>query len=80
MILVGYVFSLIHNWLGWWIFTLINVGIGIYAWIYLYKAMRNFYKQGRAKTIVKFFLLNMMGFIVMTILISIFFIISAAKV
>ncbi|PWU00561.1 MAG: hypothetical protein C5B52_08685 [Bacteroidetes bacterium] len=80
MILIGYLFSLIHDWLGWWIFTWINVGIGIYAWIYLYKAMRNFYKQGRAKTIVKFFLLNMMGLVVMTILMTIFFIISAAKV
>ena len=80
MILIGYIISLIHDWLGWWIFTWINVGIGIYAYIYLYKAMRNFYKQGRAKTIVKFILLNMLGLIVMTILMTVFFIISAAKV
>jgi hypothetical protein len=30
---------------------------------YLYKAMRNFYKQGRIKTIVKFLILNWVFFI-----------------
>jgi hypothetical protein len=30
---------------------------------YLYKAMRNFYGQGRVKTIVKFILLNFIFFI-----------------
>jgi hypothetical protein len=31
----------------------------ISAFFYEYKAMRRFYKQGRGKTILKFFLLNM---------------------
>jgi len=34
---------------------------------YLYKAMRKFYKQGRAKTIVKFLLINVLFFILATI-------------
>jgi len=34
---------------------------------YLYKAMRKFYKQGRAKTIVKFLLVNVLFFILATI-------------
>jgi len=41
--------------------------------IYVYKAMRNFYKQGRAKTIVKYLLLNFATFITIIILFAIFF-------
>ncbi|GCC50808.1 DUF3667 domain-containing protein [Chryseotalea sanaruensis] len=41
------------EWL-WWL------ELGLYMWIfiYLYKAMRKVYKQGRAKTVIKFLLLN----------------------
>lgn len=39
---------------------------------YLYKAMRNFYKQGRIKTILKFLTLNFLSFLVSIILFSIF--------
>ncbi len=49
-----------------WLFLLIFL-------FYLYKAMRNFYKQGRFKTIVKFLLLNTIFFTLATILASIFF-------
>jgi len=35
--------------------------------LYLYKAMRNFYEQGRFKTIVKFILLNTSFFILAAI-------------
>ena len=42
--------------------------------IYLYKAMRNFYQQGRVKTVIKYFLLNtiffILGGIAITILIA----------
>ncbi len=34
-----------------WVFLLVFL-------IYLYKAMRNFYEQGRSKTIVKYLILN----------------------
>lgn len=42
-----------------WAFTIANT-VFIF---YLYKAMRNFYGQGRVKTIVKFILLNLIFFI-----------------
>jgi len=64
--------------------------LGIYNWlvaflitwmvIYLYKAMRNFYQQRRAKTIVKFILLNFIMFIVYIILMSLVFIFSAYQI
>ncbi|HAF79232.1 MAG TPA: hypothetical protein DCG42_18145, partial [Maribacter sp.] len=41
---------------------------------YLYKAMRNFYQQGRVKTVIKYFFLNtiffILGIIAITILIA----------
>jgi hypothetical protein len=45
--------------------------------IYLYKAMRGFYGQGRGKTFVKYFIAGFMGMIINTILLVIFLLISA---
>ncbi len=45
---------------------------------YLYKALRNFYQQGRIKTIVKFMILNSIFFILATIGATIAFLISFA--
>ncbi|RMA57747.1 DUF3667 domain-containing protein [Ulvibacter antarcticus] len=45
---------------------------------YFYKALRNFYKQGRLLTIIKFVFLNIVFGISATFAISIFFLISAA--
>ena len=47
------------GWLNWMIAAII-----IYAFIYYYKAMRRFYGQGRAKTVIKYILLFIMSFIV----------------
>ena len=44
---------------------------------YLYKAMRNFYKQRRAKTLFKFLLIALSSFIMMLILLVIFIFFSA---
>lgn len=47
----------------------ILITITVLAWpVYLYKAMRRFYGQGRFKTITKFLLLNLMGAIMLIIL------------
>ncbi len=40
--------------LGW--FHLISIFCVLYIFYYIYKAMRNFYQQGRLKTILKYFL------------------------
>jgi hypothetical protein len=47
------------GWLNW-----IFAAIVIYMFIYYYKAMRRFYGQGRAKTILKYILLFILSFIV----------------
>lgn len=64
----------------WWIFSILRSGVILYMFYYVYRAMRNFYGQGRLKTLLKYFLLSWMTLLGMTFLIIIFFIISAYKV
>jgi len=57
---------------GWTIWNIL-IFITIVAWpVYLYLAMRRFYKQGRFKTFVKFLLLNISGFIILVVLLVFF--------
>ena len=51
---------------------------GLIGPFYFYKALRNFYKQGRLVTILKFVFLNVVFFIGATIAAALFFTISAA--
>jgi hypothetical protein len=62
----------LFNWIQ---FLLILFGI----W-YTVAAMRNFYRQGRTKTIVKFLLFNFLAFISITFLFVFFFIVSIFRV
>ena len=59
---------------------LMNLAIGFYIMIYLYKAMRGFYKQRRAKTFIKYVIVSMLSFIVYIFLLTIFTLISAVSV
>jgi Protein of unknown function (DUF3667) len=47
---------------------------------YQYKCMRNFYQQSRAKTVLKFFIINMLAFAVTLLLTIVFFMITLWKV
>lgn len=63
---------------GWiWLLETVLILYGIY---YTVKAMRNFYGQGRGKTIVKFILLNMFAFFSLVILFILFFILTVFRV
>jgi hypothetical protein len=65
---------------GWGIIGWLRV-IGAFAvWLYLYKAMRKYYGEGRSKTILKFTLLNILSFIMMLFLLVIFTAISAMQI
>jgi Protein of unknown function (DUF3667) len=55
-------------------------GLSIYIMIYLYKAMRGFYRQGRFKTFVKYFITCSLAFILNLILFLIFLLLSAINV
>jgi len=75
------VFSLnsLHQMLGWavinWVLFFLYLGLFFYE----YKAMRNFYKQRRAKTIFKFILVNFLFLIVLSILFTAFIFFSFFK-
>jgi Protein of unknown function (DUF3667) len=53
---------------GWAWLTILKVLLVLGIFFYLYKAMRTFYGQRRGKTILKFTLLNLSFFIVVTLL------------
>ncbi len=60
-----------------WAFLSIVKGIiGLAVYIYIYKALRYFYRQGRGKTILKFVLLLISFFILISLLFLIFFLFS----
>ena len=69
------------NW-GWLniVTAFLIFGIWVYMLIYLYKAMRGFYKQGRAKTFLKYFIACFLAFIVNLIILLIFILISAITI
>jgi hypothetical protein len=61
-----------HDWIGT-VFTLAG-------FFYLYKSMRNFYGQRRAKTILKYVLLLFASLFIMVLLFTVFFLFSAFAV
>lgn len=67
----------LHTEIGWGIFSFIKNLIAIAIFFYLYKAMRNFYHQRRAKTVLKYFILLFLFLFVMIIVFSLFFLLSA---
>ncbi|MBS1660735.1 MAG: DUF3667 domain-containing protein [Bacteroidetes bacterium] len=74
----------VEDWVGWgWFRTLVNVLIflvGVYTFIYLYKAMRGFYGQGRGKTFLKYFIVCCVASVVNLILFLIFLLISVISI
>jgi hypothetical protein len=54
--------------------------IWVYIAIYLYKAMRGFYRQGRFKTFVKYCLICLLAFTVNLIIFVIFALLSVVSV
>lgn len=68
--------SKLKNALHWqWLGFIIGIFI-LSIFFYFYKALRNFYKQGRAKTILKYFLLLFLFLLVTFIMFIIFFFFS----
>jgi hypothetical protein len=64
------------NYTNWGIFGWIQGLLWLYSLYYMYKAMRNFYKQSRGKTILKFILANILMLLVMIILFVLFFFVT----
>ena len=61
-----------HEITGWGIWNVL-LAILLFIWpVYLYIAMKNFYQQGWFKTLMKFLLLNLIGFAILLLLFIIF--------
>jgi hypothetical protein len=81
LMLAAILLNALSNWLnyGWFkvISDLLQLAVWFYMMIYLYKAMRGFYKQRRAKTFVKYFIACSVAFVINLILLLIFLLLSA---
>jgi hypothetical protein len=72
MMIVFFLFSKLEEQYHSDLWSLFQFIVILIIFFYLYKAMRNFYKQRRAKTIFKFLILELLSFLVAVILFSIF--------
>ncbi|MDB5205000.1 MAG: hypothetical protein JWR72_75 [Flavisolibacter sp.] len=76
LLLIMFGFSALGGRTGWGIFTILNV-VTVLSWpMYLYLQLKRFYQQSRLKTIGKFLLLNLLGFIIIVLLLVIFMLFS----
>jgi hypothetical protein len=84
LLLICMLLSILTDWAGvHWLQIVTDILITIvciYNLIYLYKAMRGFYKQRRAKTILKYFILCWAAFFINLILFLIFTVLSAINI
>ncbi len=84
LMLVNILLEQVATGLGWGWFKivadLLELVIGFYMMIYLYKAMRGFYKQRRAKTFLKYFIACSVAFVINLILLCIFLLLSAISI
>jgi hypothetical protein len=72
ILIFTFVFGRLGKWLGWQVFNWLLALLYLFWFFYLYKSLRNFYGQRRAKTIGKFILLNILGFVTILILFLVF--------
>lgn len=81
-ILLLFFFSLnkLNSYLNWEFINILGAVIFLSGGFYLYKSMRNFYKQRRAKTIIKFLLLNIAGLVMMIFLFAVFVLFSVFEI
>ena len=70
----------IQEQLHWGLIKYLKLTIILSLFFYEYKAMRNFYRQRRGKTILKYFLLNLMFLITMVSLFVVFLFFSFFKI
>ncbi len=77
--LVIFSLSKLNSSLHWGFIKFIEVMLSFGIFFYLYKAMRNFYKQRRAKTVFKFFMLCFLLFITILLLFFVYVFFSLFK-
>jgi hypothetical protein len=76
MMLLTFGFGKLKSLLNWNWLSFVSVIFVLSIFFYFYKALRNFYKQRRAKTIFKYFILLLMFFFTTVLTFAIFFFFS----
>lgn len=71
--------SKLNEGLDWVFIKIVEIILGVGIFFYLYKSMRNFYRQRRAKTITKFLILCLLLFITFLFLFVLFIFLSLFK-
>jgi hypothetical protein len=80
LLLVSYGLEALYNWTNIDLFSWLAGLTYIAVFYYVYKAMRNFYQQRRAKTLLKFFLFLLAFFFLISFLLVIYFLTSALQI
>lgn len=80
LLLVFFSLNKLNNYLNWEFINILGAIIFLSGGFYLYKSMKNFYKQRRAKTVIKFLLLNMAGLVMMVLLFAVFVLFSVFEI
>jgi hypothetical protein len=78
--LVFMLITKLKDWLHWTWMNYINIALVLLIFFYLYKAMRNFYKQRRGKTLLKYFLFCFSFLFLIVFLFTIFALISVFQI
>lgn len=76
LLLFVFGFGKISDFTGWSFMDFLTACLFLLGGFYLYRSMRRFYGQSRAKTLIKFVLLNLLGFISFVVLFSLFVVFS----
>jgi Protein of unknown function (DUF3667) len=84
LFLVSILLNALSDWANWgWlkiVTDLLQLVLWFYIMIYLYKAMRGFYKQRRFKTFVKYFIVCSVAFVINLILLVVFLLLSVVTI
>jgi hypothetical protein len=79
-LLISFGLNKIHDKTGWLIFDVLKVFVNFSIFFYLYKALKNFYQQGRIKTISKYLILLLSFTFLVAILFVIFLFLSVFSI
>lgn len=80
LLLIYYGLTALYNFTTFPLFSWLEFFVQLFVLYYVYKAMRNFYQQRRAKTLLKYFLFLIVFFMLMFLLMAVFFFTSALQI
>jgi len=60
LMVAAFFMNWLHELLHWWILGFLKFALLAAIFLYVYKALRNFYRERRARTILKYLILNLM--------------------